>query len=88
MLLPFRGRCFSCGRDDGFRGNFQSSVLEDENLKLRAHLKLAQIRLKAALDHIEDWQKAYGDNNTNWLPPAGGVELMENIEAILKEHSL
>ena len=39
--------------------------------------------LQRALVQLSKWQRKYGENDNRWLPPAGDVELAEDIDAAL-----
>jgi len=46
-------------------------------------LREAVILLARALHQLSKWQRKYGEHNPSWLPPAGDVELAEDIDAFL-----
>jgi hypothetical protein len=48
-----------------------------------AELKL----LKRAAKQLTEWHKQYGANNPQWLPPAGDVRLLEDIDEALAGRS-
>jgi hypothetical protein len=43
----------------------------------------ARSLLRRALVQLGKWQVKYGEHNPPWLPPAGDVELAEDIDAFL-----
>lgn len=38
--------------------------------------------LQRSINHIQQWWATYGEHLPDWLPPAGGVELIEDINAL------
>lgn len=38
--------------------------------------------LQRSIHHIQKWWTRYGEHSPDWLPPAGGVELIEDITAL------
>jgi hypothetical protein len=48
-----------------------------------SELREAVILLARALHQLYKWQRKYGEHNPPWLPPAGDVELAEDIDAFL-----
>lgn len=75
MFAPFKGKCHVCGRDE--------QPLEIATDLISKELCLKSL-LRRAKRQLYEWEKKYGENNPQWLPPSGEVKLLEDIEAELK----
>ena len=46
------------------------------------------ILLSQVAAHIHEWHIKYGQHNPDWLPPAGGVALLEAIDERITKQAL
>lgn len=59
-----------------------------EIARLRAQVEEGNGLLNRAKHHLMEWQGKYGEHNTQWLPPAHGVRLIEDIDAAIAKGKL
>jgi hypothetical protein len=74
-------------REENTSSNWKDTTAKYDRAPFEAAEEIERLRLLLlqGSKQLHAWHAKYGDNQPEWLPPAGDVQWLENVNDILQE---